>query len=54
MLGYSEEYKYIVKIKNNSSHTSKMEQHADVLKVFRYFGMESRKEEGHLDLSHVM
>lgn len=35
MLGYSEEYKYIMKIQNNSGQTSKMKQHVDVLEVFR-------------------
>jgi hypothetical protein len=31
MLGYSEEYKYTMKIQNNSCHTSKLEQHVDAL-----------------------
>jgi len=35
VLGYSEEYKYIMKVQNNSGHTSKMEQRVDVLEVFR-------------------
>jgi hypothetical protein len=35
VLGYNKEYKYIIKIQNNSDHTSKMQQRVHVLEVFR-------------------